>query len=180
MLQMFGFSRICVVAADLFHLDPDPEPGQEGAERGVRVEVRMLERGQVPGSINSSTPIEVGTPVWRADLLETVDSRPGSMNRAHHHPAMQDWEPRSRVFDPKLSATPVDWVAERLADLEGLLASAGVELDDELAADARELREWAPEVARAVSGLLDKVWAGELAAPPPGYRELVSARSGWL
>jgi hypothetical protein len=180
MLQMFGFSRICVVAGDLFHLDPEPEPGQEGAERGVRLEVRMLERGPAPGSIHSSIPIEVGRPLWRADLLETVDSPPGSLNRAHHHPAMHDWEPRSRVFDPRLSGTPVDWVAEQLGDLEGLLGQAGLELDDELAADARELRAWAPEIARAVSGLLDKVWAGELAAPPPGHRELVSAREGWL
>jgi hypothetical protein len=152
MLQMFGFSRICVVAADLFHLDPDPEPGQEGAERGVRVEVRMLERGQIPGSINSSIPIEVGPPVWRADLLETVDSPPGSMNRAHHHPGMRDWEPRRRVFDPRLSDSPVDWVAERLGDLESMLAEADVELDEELAADARDLREWAAEIAGAVSG----------------------------
>ena len=101
------------------------------------------------------------------------------MNRAHHHPSMTGWEPHSRAFDPGLSAAPVEWVGEQLRDLEGLLAGAGVELDEELAADARELREWAPEIARAVGGLLDRVWAGELARSPGGP-ELVSARTGWL
>ena len=179
MLQVFGFSRIGVVAGDIFHLDPEPEHGQEGAERGVRLEIRLLERGEAPGSIYASTPIQVGRPIWRADLLETVDSPPGSMNRAHHHPSMTGWEPRSRAFDQGLSAAPVEWVGEQLRDLEGLLAGAGVELDEELAADARELRVWAPEITRAVGGLLDRVWAGELARSPGGP-ELVSARTGWL
>jgi hypothetical protein len=180
MLQMFGFSRIGVVAADIYHLDPEPEPGNEGAERGVRVEVRLLERGSLPGSIDSSTPIHVSDPVWRADLLETVESAPGTMNRVHHHPAMQDWEPTSRVFDQGLSAAPVSWVGEQLRDLEGLLAEAGIELDEELAADARELRAWVPEITRAVGGLLERVWSGELATPPPDAEELVAARTGWL
>lgn len=178
MLQVFGFSRIGIAAGDLFHLDPEPDPGQEGAERGVRIEVRILERGELPGSIYSSVPVEVGAPIWRADLLETVDSEPGSMNRAHHHPTMRGWEPQSRVFDRGLSAAPVEWVGERLRDLEGLLDEAGVELDDELAADAESLRSWVPEITRAVAGLLDRVWAGELATEPADA--LVSARTGWL
>ena len=42
MLQVFGFSRTGIVAGDIYHLDPRPGPGQEGAERGVRLEVRLL------------------------------------------------------------------------------------------------------------------------------------------
>src|SRR5215467_8090073 len=93
---------------------PTPLPGQEGAERGVRVEVRLLERGELPGSPYSARPIEVGRPVWRADLLEAADGPPGSLYRAHHHPAFRGWDPGRRVFDPAMTAGPVDWVASEL------------------------------------------------------------------
>src|SRR5271165_1197841 len=99
MLQVFGFDRIGVVVGDIYFLDPAPANGQEGAEHGVRVEVRMLEPGELSGSIYASRPIRVAEPVWRVDLLESVDSAPGSLNRAHHHPHMRDWEPGKRVFD---------------------------------------------------------------------------------
>ena len=47
-LYAFGFDRIGVVVSDLYFVDPEPGEGQEGAERGVRVEVRMLERTELP------------------------------------------------------------------------------------------------------------------------------------
>ena len=97
MLYAFGFGRIGVLASDLYFVDPEPGPGQEGAERGVRLEVRMLEQGELKGNFYSSRPIEVGAPVWRADLLETADGPPGSLNRAHHHPAFDGWNPGRRA-----------------------------------------------------------------------------------
>ena len=45
MLYAFGFERIGVVAGDLYFVDPNPGPGQEGAEQGVRVEVRLPHAG---------------------------------------------------------------------------------------------------------------------------------------
>ena len=48
-LYMFGFERIGVLVSDLFFVDPAPGAGQEGAERGVRLEVRMLEREPLRG-----------------------------------------------------------------------------------------------------------------------------------
>ena len=126
MLYAFGFGRIGVLASDLYFVDPEPGPGQEGAERGVRLEVRLLERGELRGSRYSAQPIEVSRPVWRADLLETVDGPPGSLNRAHHHPQFRDWEPGSRNFDPDMTADPVQWVGDQLADLDGLLERAGI------------------------------------------------------
>ncbi|MBO0825923.1 MAG: hypothetical protein J2P27_19020, partial [Actinobacteria bacterium] len=77
MLQLFGFGRIGVVIGDLYFLDPVQKAGQEGAEHGVRLEVRMLEPGELKGSPYSARPISIGAPVWRADLLETVDGTPG-------------------------------------------------------------------------------------------------------
>ena len=133
MLQLFAFDKIGVVLSDLYFVDPNPGKGQEGPERGVRLEVRMMAQGQLNGSIYSARPIEVGQPVWRADLLEAADGPPGSLNRAHHHPGFRGWEPGKRVFDRGLSGDPVRWVGERLADLGGLLEQAGIEADAELA-----------------------------------------------
>lgn len=175
MLQVFAFDRIGVVLSDLYFVDPSPAKGQEGPERGVRLEVRVLSQGELTGSIYSARPIEVGQPVWRADLLEAADA-PGSLNRAHHHPGFHGWEPGRRVFDRGLSSDPVHWVGEQLGDLKELVSQAG--LDADLAADADDLRAAVPEIERALAGLLDRVNSGELAAAPAG--DVASARISWL
>jgi hypothetical protein len=181
MLYAFGFGRIGVLASDLYFVDPEPGPGQEGAERGVRLEVRLLDRGELHGSRYSAQPIEVGQPVWRADLLETADGPPGSLNRAHHHPRFRDWEPGQRNFDTDLKADPVRWVGEQLADLDGLLERAGIPGDEVTAADAKALRESLPEVMDAVGRLLRKVHDGELGLPPDaGEEPAEEVRAGWL
>jgi hypothetical protein len=179
MLQLFGFDRIGIVIGDLYFLDPVQKEGQEGAEHGVRLEVRMLKPGELRGSIYSARPISIGAPVWRADLLETVDGPPGSLNRAHHHPRMSDWEPNGRTFDEELTADPVAWIGKQLSDLEGLLDRAGVDVDATLAADADSLRGAVPEVQRAVSAMLAQVKEGRLGTAPAD-EELSGARISWL
>ena len=104
MLQAFVFERVGIVVGDLYFLDPNPRPGQEGPEHGVRLELRVFDRGELKGTIYSATPIEVGRPIWRADLLETVDSAPGSMNRAHHHPSMTGWRSEERRVGKECSS----------------------------------------------------------------------------
>jgi hypothetical protein len=120
----------------------------------------------------------VDRPIWRADLLESVTSRPGSFDRTHHHPRFRGWEPGGRSFDRDLSADPITWVGEQLADLEGLIK--GAELDPDLVDpdDARQLREAVPEILDSLGRLLTRVQAGELATPPSVAPQ--SARSGWL
>lgn len=179
MLQLFGFDRVGVVVGDIYFVDPKPRKGQEGPEHGVRLEVRMLEPGELTGSIYSARPIGIAEPVWRADLLESTASAPGSLDRAHHHPRMKDWEPGRRVFDRDLSSDPVGFVGTMLSDLEGLLERAGIELDATLAADAGKLREVVPDVQRAVTSMLDEVKAGRLGAAPAGD-DVTSARLSWL
>jgi hypothetical protein len=179
MLYAFGFERVGVLASDMYIVLPEPEPGQDGAERGVRLEIRLLERGDLVGSPYSARPIEVGRPVWRVDLLEAVDGPPGSLNRAHHHPAFQGWEPGKRVFDADLTASPLQWVGEQLANLEGLLERAGIPADEATAVDAKALRGCLPEIMDAVGWLLRKTRDGELAAPAGG-EPVTSARVGWL
>ena len=183
MLYVFGFDRVGVLVSDLYFIDPRPLEGQESAERGVRLEVRMLDRGELKGSIYSAQPIGIGRPVWRADLLESVDGPPGRLDRAHHHPAFAGWEPGHRVFDPALSARPAAWVGDQLSDLAALLRRAGIEPGESLAADAEALRGCVGEIMAAVDRLLARVAAGELGAGPdagPGSPPLISARVGWL
>ncbi len=183
MLYTFGFERVGVVISDLFFVDPNPREGQEGAERGVRLELRLLEHGELRGSIYSARPIEIGKPIWRADLLELASGPPGSLNRAHHHPAFNGWEPGRRTFDPELVADPVGWVGQQLADLQAVLERADVSDGDgdgdEFAADAKSLQDHAPEIMGVLRQLLDDVKAGKAAIGPDGDTP-DSARNSWL
>ena len=181
MLYVFGFQRTAVVLGDLYFVDPDPKiKGQESPEHGVRLEVRKITPGPLQGSIYAAQPIEIGDLIWRADLLESVDGPPGSFDRTHHHPGVsRGLEPGRRVFDPGLSAAPVEWVGAQLADLEALLDQAGAGGDPADAADAQSLRDCLHEVLESLDGLLERVAAGELGRPPAGG-PAGSVRAGWL
>jgi len=179
MLSVFGFSRVGVVLGDIYFVDPNPKPGQEGAEHGVRLEVRFIEPQKHDGSIYAARPILVGEPIWRLDLLESVDGKPGSYDRTHHHPLMRGWEPGGRKFDRELSSDPLGYLAGRLRDLPGLLEQAevsGDRVDDD---DVRQLRDSADDIVAATAKMLEQVRAGELAqAAEPDESGL--ARTGWL
>jgi hypothetical protein len=179
MLYTFGFDRIGVLLSDVYIADPAPDHGGEGAEHGVRLELRALERGELKGTQYSAQPITVGQPLWRVDLLETVTGEPGSFNRTHHHPAFTDWEPGRRTFDRDLSRDPMQWLAVKLSDLPGVLKEAGVDADVASPEDAEDLRREVPEILQATEELLGKVRRGQAGNPPadpgPGY-----VRAGWL
>ncbi len=178
MLQVFGFETVAVVIGDLYFLDPVQKPGQEGPERGARVEVRFLQRQELPGSVYSAQPILVGRPVWRADLLESVD-RPGSWDRTHHHPRFRGWEPGGRSYEEQMTADAPGFLVAQLSDLPALLERAELG-DHELApGEAAEVAAAAPEIAGAATRILDRVRAGEL-AQPPGDLAAAGARVGWL
>jgi hypothetical protein len=178
LLNLFGFGRIGVVIGDLYFVDPDPIPGQETPEQGVRIEVRLLELGTAEGSIYASRPIEVGLPIWRVDLLEDV-ANIGSFDRVHHHPDISGWEPGEREFVAALSAAPFDWVSERLAAIPELAARAGFDAETLDPRDVTELRATIPEIIAATETMVARVRKGELArAPREG--DLSSVREGWL
>ena len=180
MLYAFAFERIAVVAGDLYFVDPRPGKGQEGPEQGVRLEVRHIEPGELRGSIYSARPIAIEAPIWRADLLESVD-HPASLDRAHHHPKFRGWEPGRRQYVEEMTADPVAFVGKRLSDLEGLLEEAGVDRGAVAPTDADNLRQAVPEITEAVQRLLDRIRAGELAQPPTDDGSTPqSARVSWL
>jgi hypothetical protein len=182
-LYVFGFEQVGVVVGDLYFLDPAPANGQEGAEHGVRLELRVLERGALKGSIYSAQPIEVGQPIWRVDLLETVAGPPGSFDRTHHHPVFRGWDPTRRLFDAELTADPLGWLGKRLADLDGVLAAAGIPADVAGPDDAESLRQAAPEIVDVTRRLLERVRSGELGHEPAGRTSSADpdlVRAGWL
>jgi hypothetical protein len=193
LLYAFGFERVGVVVGDLYFVDPNPREGQEGAEHGVRLELRVFGRGELKGTIYSAQPIEIGQPIWRADLLESVAGRPGSFDRTHHHPRFTGWNPGRRVYVEELSADPLGWLSGQLADLDALLASAGIPAEAAGPSDAEDLRCAVPEIVDATRRLLGKVQSGELGNPPAGSAPTDGAqpngataggpalvRAGWL
>jgi hypothetical protein len=179
MLYAFGMERIGVVVSDLYFVDPTPAADQEGAERGVRLELRVLERGALHGSVYSAQPIAVGRPIWRVDLLESIAGPPGSLDRAHHHPRFRAWEPGARHFVQELSADPLAWLEAQLRELPRVLDAAGVAPDEIGSGDVAGLQRAVPEILAAVRRLLDEVsardFSGLVEADP-----VTGARVGWL
>ncbi|WP_438289664.1 hypothetical protein [Streptomyces sp. HUAS TT7] len=181
MLYAFGFERVGVVVSDLYFVDPNPLPGQETPERGVRLELRIFERGELTGSIYSARPISIGRPLWRVDLLQDTNSAPGNLDRAHHHPDFAGWEPGPRVFVEELSSDPLSWLTHKLYDVSRLLKETSSSPDEIPASDAHALRTAAPEITDTVRRLLERVWSGELGrAGDTGSGTAASMRVSWL
>ncbi|KPM55369.1 hypothetical protein ACG83_08250 [Frankia sp. R43] len=117
--------------------EPEPEP-----QRGVRVELRLIERqsrfsrfGSVPAARRAAGD----DAVFRVDLPES----------------------RRRLPDD-----PVIWLESRLADPVCLLAGAGVVDLDSYQSAAAGMRDTLPEIIRTVATMLERVRAGQLAALP--------------
>ncbi|MDP7703534.1 MULTISPECIES: hypothetical protein [unclassified Mycobacterium] len=178
MLAAFGFETLGVVVGDMYFVDPSPMTGQETPERGVRLELRLVDRADPQGSIYAGIPITFTRPVWRVDLFGSTESPPGTLDRAHHHPRFDGWEPGRRHFVPELSADPVSWLAGQLADPAAVLERAGVDASDVTEADLTGLAATAPEIVATVKRMLDGVREGQLAPSPP--EPVAAARTGWL
>ena len=163
-------------AVSYTHLNP--LAGQETPERGVRLELRLVDRADPQGSIYAGIPIAFTRPVWRVDLFGSTESPPGTLDRAHHHPRFDGWEPGPRHFVAELSADPLSWLADQLADPGAVLTRAGVGTDEITKADESGLAAAAPEIVSAVKRMLDGVRNEELAPAPA--EPVAAARTGWL
>src|ERR1700690_3394750 len=167
-----------VVVGDMYFVDPTPLEGQETPERGGRWELGRVVRTEAQVSIYAGVPIAFTRPVWRVDLFGSTESPPGTLDRAHHHPRFNGWEPGRRHFVAELTADPLAWLAGELADPAAVLARAGVEADEVPQADKTGLAAAAPEIIAAVKRMLDGVRDGDLAPAPA--EPVAAARTGWL
>lgn len=168
MLYVFGFDSVAVAVCDLYFFDPEAD---HGAERGVRLELRLLERATDPDDIFAAVPVTVGRPLWRVDLLESVD-HPGTLDRAHQHSVFDGWNPGEREFTAEMTDNPVRWLGGRLEDLSAAVPGVTPE-------EADRVRDSVAEIGAAVVRLLNEVRAGRLgqrAQPATGE----AARVGWL
>lgn len=172
MLHVFGLDSTAVVVGDVFFVDPHPARGLEGAESGVRVELRRLTRLPLRGSVYSSQPIALDAPILRVDLFETFPDGRGTADRVHHHPGFHRWDPGPRQFDPALSADPLGWLRMLLVSADGLPPEVGD-------ADRRAARSLADGIVETVERLWATVRHGDL-DPPPGWTDAPSYRRGWL
>ncbi|MBO0881522.1 MAG: hypothetical protein J2P17_14520, partial [Mycobacterium sp.] len=57
MLAAFGFEALGVVIGDMYFINPNPGAGEETPERGVRLELRLVDRAEPQGSIYAGVPI---------------------------------------------------------------------------------------------------------------------------
>ncbi|WP_106399772.1 hypothetical protein [Actinocorallia populi] len=160
MLQAFCFGTLGVTLEDLYFIDPTPAPGQDGPERGVRVELRLLPPQEWRGSIYAAQRFVLDEALWRADFFESIARGPGSKDRMHHHPEMDAGEPGSRVFDRSLTQDPFAWLEKRLTGLPETCRTPEHE------ASAKELLANVPHIVEAARTMLSRVHAGELALAP--------------
>src|SRR5947208_1751944 len=110
MLHAQAFDRIGVVIGDLYFATSRSAADQEVPERGVRLELRFVERDTLQGNEFSAQPITFGKPIWRVDLLESARGPIETFDRTHHHPKFNGWNPVGRCFVEELSADPLGWL----------------------------------------------------------------------
>jgi hypothetical protein len=150
-MRIFVADDLCVSVEDIDFLNPNRLA--DGRERGVRVELRMIEPDDSAGSIYVSRGLAIGRAVCRFDLLE---SAPAAQDRMHWHPEMADGEPSQRLFDPELRADPLGFLGGRLRDAVGLLTMVGVSDADRFARAAATLATVADAVVADVAASLER------------------------
>ena len=139
MQHILTLSRTAVVVRHWFEIDLE----DASMEHGARIELRELAAQPHRGSESAAQLITLDRPLWRADLFDRLDGRPGNFGAAHYHPEFSGNEPCPRVWDPELNAEPWSWLREQFAHPGA----------------ARDSRRWQLEPADAaeLSGLADAI-----------------------
>jgi hypothetical protein len=143
--QIVALSRAAVVVRHWFEIDLE----DASMEHGARIELRELAVHPHRGSESAAQLVTADRPWWRADLFDRLADRPGSFGAAHYHPEFSGNEPSSRVWDPKLTASPWEWLGDQLAELSAGPGGPGRPGRDDWPlqpADAAELARLAPSI----------------------------------
>jgi hypothetical protein len=111
--QIIALSRVAVVVRHWFEINLNDASMQHGA----RIELRELAVHPHRGSESAAQLVTADRPWWRADLFDRLADRPGSFGAAHYHPEFSGNEPSSRVWDPKLTASPWAWLGDQFSEL---------------------------------------------------------------
>ena len=143
MLQAFIFGPIAVTAGHWV---------QRGTaiERGARVEIRRVERQEIPGAPDGVAGLRflpVSEGIWRADLFRDQDGQ----IIYHYHPQFENGDVGQRSFDDQLTADPVGFVIDRLMELRRVLADSGA---DDIADQVpyQEVERTLPAIRHAIEG----------------------------
>ena len=154
MQQAFVFENVAVLVFPWF------EPG-EPAERGTRVEVRLLEQQPPRGSRFAAQRVVIDHPVFRADLFDQVTSPPGNLKSAHFHPNFEGVEPSDRFWRDEVKKDPAGWLASELSDLGKVLERGGVDTSGVawVESDAASVRDAIPTIVAACEATWETVRA---------------------
>jgi hypothetical protein len=144
MMHIVALSRTAVIMRHWFEIDLD----DASMEHGARIELRELAEHPHRGSESAAQLISADRPLWRADLFDRLADEPGSYAVAHFHPQFSGNEPCSRHWDPKLAASPWQWLRDQFASLG---AGEGGPAWPVAAGDAAELRSLAPSIVSLAS-----------------------------
>jgi hypothetical protein len=137
--QIVALSRVAVVVRHWFEINL----GDASMEHGSRIELRELAVHPHRGSESAAQLVTADRPWWRADLFDRLADQPGSFGAAHYHPEFSGNEPSARVWDPKLTASPWEWLGDQLAELGAGAGRASWPLQP---SDAAELTGLAPSI----------------------------------
>jgi hypothetical protein len=153
MEQAWIFGRLAVTLARIDFLDPAFADEDDARERGVRVEIRMVDATST-GSIYASPSVGLQPAVCRIDLLESAAY---AVDRMHWHPVMKDGEPGDRTFEVTMVDDPLRWLDDHLRQTDVLLAQTGVSVDEEMRIDIEAINETVPDIVAAAARGLE--WA---------------------
>jgi hypothetical protein len=141
MLHAYIFGPIVITAGDWV------QRGVE-TESGARVEIRRVEYEEIegaPAGVAGLRFLPVSEGIWRADLFRNQDGE----IVYHYHPHFEKGDVGQRFFDDRLTADPIGFVIDRLADLRALLLDSGAgDLSDRV--DYDEVERTLPAIRASI------------------------------